>query len=143
MLKNIGTQNISGRGKARILVMDDAQVVISALRENLPELGYEIEFAINGDQAISLYKKELYSGNRFDIVLIDLNIAKGLGGEETIKKLIEIDPKVQAIVSSGYPTEAAMLKPEKFGFRAAIDKPYRMEELNELLNKVMKKGNSL
>lgn len=141
--QNFGAPNISVKEEARILVMDDAQVVISALKENLPELGYKVEFARNGDQAISLYKQAIYSGHRFDIALIDLNIAKGLGGEETIKKLIEIDPNIQAIASSGYPTEAAMLKPEKFGFRAAIAKPYRIEELSELLNKVMKKGNSL
>jgi DNA-binding NtrC family response regulator len=65
----------------------------------------------------------------------------GLDGEETMKKLIEIDPKIQAVVSSGYPTEAAMLKPYKFGFKAAIAKPYRIEELSELLNKVVEKRN--
>ena len=59
-----------------------------------------------------------------------------------MKKLLEIDPKIQAIVSSGYPTETAMLKPDKFGFKAAIAKPYRIEELSEIINKVMHKGNS-
>jgi CheY-like chemotaxis protein len=142
MTRDVGVLPIPGNGQTRILIMDDSQVVISALSEILPEMGYEVEFARNGDQAISTYQKEKNSGYSFDIVIIDLNISKGLGGEETMKKLLEIDPKIQAIVSSGYPTEAAMLKPDKFGFKAAIAKPYRIEELSEIINKVMHKGNS-
>jgi CheY-like chemotaxis protein len=142
MTRDVGVLPIPGNGQTRILIMDDSQVVISALSEILPEMGYEVEFARNGDQAISTYQKEKNSGYSFDIVIIDLNISKGLGGEETMKKLLEIDPKIQAIVSSGYPTEAAMLKPDKFGFKAAIAKPYRIEELSEIINKMMHKGNS-
>ena len=141
MPQDIGALRVSDKGKTKLLIMEDSQVVISALSETLPELGYEVKFAINGDQAISAYGKEQTSGYPFDIVLIDLNISMGLDGEETMKKLIEIDPKIQAVVSSGYPTEAAMLKPYKFGFKAAIAKPYRIEELSELLNKVVEKRN--
>jgi PAS domain S-box-containing protein len=134
-------QENSGTGRSRILVMDDAQEVMIALGENLPDLGYEVEFARNGYEAISMYRKALESGHSFDVVLIDLTISEGLGGEETIHRLIEIEPEIRAIVTSGYPTEPAMIKPERFGFRAAIAKPYRIEELGEVLHRVIEGEN--
>jgi PAS domain S-box-containing protein len=133
--KNVGT------GRVRILVMDDAQIVTMALGENLPDLGYEVEFARNGNEAISMYMKALESGHSFDVVLIDLTISDGLGGEETIGRLIQIDPEIRAIVTSGYPNKPAMMKPEKFGFKAAIAKPYSVEELGEVLHKVIEGEN--
>jgi PAS domain S-box-containing protein len=135
------TQENSATGRPRILVMDDAQVVTMALSENLPDLGYEVEFARNGDEAISMYRKALESGHSFDVVLIDLTISEGLEGEETIRRLIKIDPEIRAIATSGYPTKPAMMKPERFGFRAVIAKPYRIEELDEVLHRVIRGEN--
>ena len=42
------------------------------------------------------------AGERFDLVILDLTLPGGMGGKEALKKLIEIDPTVNAIVSSGY-----------------------------------------
>jgi len=131
----------SGTGKTKILIMDDTQVVLNALGEYLPDLGYEVEFAKNGDDAISVYRKALNSGHLFDVVLMDLHVAHGLGGEGTIQRLIEEDPDVRVIVTSGYPAEAAMITPQKFGFKAAITKPYRIEELGEIIQKVLQGEN--
>jgi CheY-like chemotaxis protein len=131
----------TGTGGARILVMDDAQIVTMALGENLPDLGYEVEFARNGNEAISMYMKALESGSSFDVVLMDLTNSDGLGGEETIRRLIQIDPEIRAIVTSGYSTKPAMMKPEESGFRAAIAKPYSVEELGEVLHRVIEGEN--
>jgi CheY-like chemotaxis protein len=135
--KNSQPLKSSGTRKTKILVMDDTQLILNALGEYLPDLGYEVEFAKNGDDAISLYTKALNSGHLFDVVLVDLHIAQGLGGEDTIQRLIAADPNVRAIVTSGYPAEAAMVAPQKFGFKAAITKPYRIEELGEIIQKVL------
>jgi CheY-like chemotaxis protein len=121
--------------------MDDAQIVTMALGENLPDLGYEVEFARNGNEAISMYMKALESGSSFDVVLMDLTNSDGLGGEETIRRLIQIDPEIRAIVTSGYSTKPAMMKPEESGFRAAIAKPYSVEELGEVLHRVIEGEN--
>ena len=114
-----------------------------ALGENLPDLGYEVEFARNGNEAISMYMKALESGHSFDVVLIDLTISDGLGGEETIGRLIQIDPEIRAIVTSGYSTKPAMMKPEESGFRAAIAKPYSVEELDKVLYRVIEGENQV
>jgi len=48
-----------------------------------------------------------------------------MGGKEALKKLIEIDPTVNAIVSSGYATDATMSRYQDFGFHGVIAKPVR------------------
>jgi CheY-like chemotaxis protein len=125
----------------RILVLDDAQVITMALSETLPDLGYEIQIARNSEEAVSKYMKAQESGHSFDVVLIDLTISDGRGGEETMRRLIQIDPEIRAIVTSGYLTKPAMIKPKIFGFSAAIAKPYSIEELDKVLHRVIEGGN--
>jgi len=101
----------------------------------LKHIGYdEVEFAKDGAEAIKLYKKARKSGNPFDAVIMDLTIPGGLGGKQTIKKLLEIDPEVKAIVSSGYTDDPIMSKFKKYGFSGVVSKPYTIEELGKVLH---------
>ena len=59
-----------------------------------------------------------------------------MGGREAIKKFLEIDPKVKAIISSGYSNDPIMDGYKKYGFSGVIAKPYNIQELSEILNKV-------
>jgi DNA-binding NarL/FixJ family response regulator len=77
-------------------------------------------------------------GQPFDVVIMDLTIPGGMGGKEAIKKLLEIDPKVKAIVSSGYSTDPVMADFRSYGFSGVAVKPYNIEELSEILDKVIK-----
>jgi DNA-binding NarL/FixJ family response regulator len=56
-----------------------------------------------------------------------------MGGGETIKKLLKIDPKVKSIVSSGYSNKSAIAEHKKHGFRSVLVKPYTMEQLGKAL----------
>jgi PAS domain S-box-containing protein len=123
----------------RILVVEDAQVVITALGESLPYLGYEVEFAQDGAEAISMYGKALESGNCFDAVIVDLTVSGVLGGEKIMGRLIEMDPGIRGIVTSGHSSKPAMLNPEKFGFKARIAKPYEVQELASVISMVIGK----
>lgn len=68
---------------------------------------------------------------------MDLTIPGGMGGKEVIKNLLEIDPEVKAIVSSGYSNDPIMADYEKYGFSGSIAKPYGIEKLNKILHQVM------
>jgi DNA-binding NarL/FixJ family response regulator len=61
----------------------------------------------------------------------------GMGGKEALKKLIEIDPTVNAIVSSGYAMDATMSRYQDFGFRGVIAKPYEAAELGKIVHEVI------
>jgi CheY-like chemotaxis protein len=124
-------------GKGRILVMDDEKVVRDVTGILLKHIGYDVEFAKDGVEAIELYKKAEESKQPFDAVIVDLTVQGGMGGEQMIKKLLEIDPNVKAIVSSGYSTDAIMSNFKQYGFSGVVTKPYRIAELSETLYKVL------
>lgn len=124
-------------GKGRLLVMDDEEIVRAVAEAILTELGYEVEFAVDGASTIEAYKFAKKSGNPFDAVILDLTIPGGMGGKDTIKKLLEVDPAVKAIVSSGYSSDPIMSDFTKYGFRAVIAKPYKVAELSMIVHTVV------
>jgi len=125
-------------GKGRILVMDDEKMVIKITGHILNRLGYEASFSKDGTQAVEMYKKAMESGSPFDVVILDLTVRGGMGGKEAIKKLIEIDPKIKAIVSSGYSNSPVMTSYKDYGFIGVIAKPYNINELSKKLNEVLR-----
>jgi CheY-like chemotaxis protein len=124
-------------GHGKILLMDDEDMIRVSTSEHLKRLGYEAETAEDGSEAIKLYKRAMKSGKPFDAVVMDLTIPGGMGGEETIKKLLEIDPNVKGIVASGYFNESIMANFREYGFSGVIAKPYEIHELNGVLQEVI------
>jgi len=125
--------------QGKILVMDDEEMVQNVARELLIFLGHEVDLAKNGEAAIAKYRAARESGAPFDIVILDLTIPGGLGGIETIKRLLAIDPGVKAIVSSGYSDDAAMSDYHTYGFKACLTKPYTLANLSDALNALLDK----
>ena len=118
-------------GSGRILVMDDEELVRDVSSEMLKVLGYEAQFATEGQEAIDRYKAAMDEGRPFDLVILDLTVPGGMGGKETMKKLLELDPGVKAIVSSGYSKDTILAEYKKFGFSGVIAKPYRVSEFSK------------
>jgi two-component system cell cycle sensor histidine kinase/response regulator CckA len=77
------------------------------------------------------------AGMPFDIVILDVTVPGGMGGEKTIQKLVEIDPAVKAIVSSGYFDDAAIANHLSQGFKAYLKKPYNIAQLRGILNSLL------
>ena len=133
--KKLKEKAISGKG--RILVMDDEEMVRNMTGQMLNRLGYKVEFSKDGNEAVEYYRESMKSEKPFDTVILDLTVRGGMGGREAIQKLIEIDPDVQGIVSSGHSEDPVMNDFGKFGFCSAIAKPYSMAELSFVLDKVI------
>lgn len=125
---------------ARVLLMDDEQLIRDVAGELLKALGHEVQYAVNGEVAIAQYQSAKQSGKPFDIVILDLTIRGGMGGAETIRKLLEIDPGVKAVVSSGYADDALLANYGKQGFVASLRKPYSIEGLSDCLHAVLKEA---
>jgi len=128
-------------GQGKILVMDDEELVRRLLQEMLSRLGFEGIFARNGEEALELFSAAQESGKPFAAVILDLTIPGGMGGKETIKNLLKIDPQIKAIVSSGYSNDQVMAEFTAYGFRDIIVKPYTISEVSKVLNAVIGKGN--
>ncbi len=125
------------KGKGSILLMDDQEVIIRTTSRALIKLGYEVESAFDGAQAIEKYKARLQAGNPFDVVIMDLTVPGGMGGQETIKEMKKIDPDVKAIVASGYSEDPVLANFEEYGFMGMVAKPFRLEELSQTLASIL------
>ena len=124
-------------GKGRVLVMDDEDIIRDMAQELLSGLGYDVELAGDGAEALDRYQKARAAGAPVNAVIMDLTIPGGMGGEEAIQKLLAIDPEARAIVSSGYSNNPIMADYKKYGFSGVLAKPYKITELSAVLQSVM------
>ena len=123
----------SDKEKLSVLIMDDDAKLRSLLAQMLQLMGYEVEAAPDGETALKIYRRKIDGGESFFAVILDLTIPEGMGGQETVKKMLEIDPSVTAIVSSGYCDEPVVANFSKYGFKGILPKPYTIEQLAQLL----------
>lgn len=117
--------------------MDDEEGVRKAVGLTLWSLSHAVELVENGEQAVEAYTAAQRLGHPFDVVLLDLTVRAGMGGEATLQALLRLDPTVKAIAMSGYGQDPLILEPERHGFKAALEKPFNVGELRELVSRLL------
>jgi two-component system cell cycle sensor histidine kinase/response regulator CckA len=123
--------------KRRILLMDDEQMILDIVSRMLTHLGYEVTTCTNGAQAIAAFAKAKSNGQPFDVSLVDLVIPNGVGGQDAVHTIRKIDPHAKVIASSGHLEHPAMTDHKKFGFVAVLEKPYKLERLQQVIDAVI------
>lgn len=126
------------RGSGKVLVMDDEFVIREVATAMLHSIGYDVDCAREGAEALELYKEAHDAGQTYSAVIMDLTISGGMGGKEAIKQLLEIDGNAKVIVSSGYSNDPIMANFKEYGFKGAVAKPYKIEEMSTTLAGVIK-----
>lgn len=121
----------------RVLFMDDDPEISRLTEGMLAGMGYGVDLARNGDEAIKLYRSYLNINRPHDVVIMDLTVIGGMGGEECFRKLLELDPKVRAIVASGYDNDEMARQYLDMGFCGYLTKPYRIGDLSRIIKKVL------
>ncbi len=134
--------SISAAKTGRILIMDDEPIILTVTKMLLSHLGYTVETANDGKTAIEIYCNAQKENQKFDAVILDLTVPAGMGGKETMSKLLQIDPNVNALVSSGYSNDPIMADYKSYGFKGIIIKPYNVEELNKSLQLLLNGGSA-
>ena len=122
---------------SRVLIMDDEIIIRNSAGRVLSRMGHEVQYASHGEEVIALYQKAYECQRTFDMVILDLIIRDGMGGQEALVHLRRIDPHVKAIVSSGSTTDPAILEYASHGFYGVLAKPYGKRELVAALQKVL------
>ena len=117
--------------------MDDEKIVRDTMGRLLAALGYDVIFAANGQEAITRFAEESDAGNSIDLVILDLTVHGGMGGKECVSELQRRFPGVRAVVSSGYSNDPIMSDYRNHGFQGAISKPFRLEDLKNVLSSVL------
>jgi PAS domain S-box-containing protein len=121
----------------RVLVMDDDDVVRNLTVQKLIRLGYESEGAPNGEEAVSMFKAAREEGKPFDVIVLDLIVRGGLGGKDTLEMLMEVDPGVKAILTSGHAVDPVLTNFWEYGFFGVIRKPFVIKELDVTIRQVL------
>ena len=123
--------------KRRILLMDDEQMILDIVSRMLGHLGYDVTTCTDGSQAIAAFAKSKSHSEPFDVVMMDLVIPNGVGGQDAVHTIKKIDPGAKVIASSGHLEHPVMLDHKKFGFNAVLEKPYKLEKLQQVIEAVI------
>lgn len=117
------------RGNGRILIMDDEATIRRVMCKTLTKLGYEVEEAQDGQEALDLYEKALAIDQPFDVACLDLTIPGGMGGDRIVATMRERDPHLKAVACSGYSDNPIIANYKDHGFCAVLRKPFNLHEL--------------
>ena len=128
----------SPRGRA--LVLDDEDTIRRMSSAMLQRLGLEPVTVADGHDALRAYTQARQEGRPFALVILDLTIPGGLGGEETMRELLKADPDVRAIVSSGYSNNPVLADHRRYGFKGKVVKPYQFADLSRVVDQLLPKS---
>ncbi len=132
VIKPITPNEVKER-KGRILLVDDEPTILTVGKRALERVGYEVDVALEGRQALELYRGALTHIHPYKVVIMDLTIPGGMGGKETIQHLLALDPHVKAVVASGYSNDPILANYRAYGFSAALVKPFKLGELSQAI----------
>ncbi len=122
----------------RILFMDDEEPIRRLGQALLQSLGYEAKVVKDGEDVLREYEAARERGRPFDLVMLDLTVAGGMGGLSALQELRKRDPSVKAIVTSGYSSDPVMGDHRAYGFQGMVPKPYRIGDLSRSIQDVLR-----
>jgi len=135
--RRIGSEVRAQEGEGRVLVMDDVEAIRDVATSMLQSLGYTTADASDGVEALGLYREAMGTGTPFDAVILDLTVPGGMGGQETVRNLLRMDPTAKVIVSSGFSNDGIMADYKVHGFSGVVPKPYNLKQLGDAVGNLL------
>jgi CheY-like chemotaxis protein len=124
-------------GKGRVLVMDDDRSIATVTASMLKTLGYTPDIVSDGEMAVERYLMAMESDDPYDAVVMDLTVPGGMGGAEALAQLREYDPRVCAVVMSGYADTGLLAEYQSVGFAGRLAKPFSLRDLAVTLHDLL------
>ena len=124
------------KGTGGILLVDDEEMIINGSREMLETLGYSVDVAKSGKEAIEIYQANI---DKIDLVILDI-IMPGMGGSEVYDILKQINPYVKVLLSSGYSIDGSATEILERGCEGFLQKPFNLTNLSQKLNEILEKN---
>lgn len=116
-----------------VLVVDDEESVRSVARNTLQRRGYRTIEAVDGREAIEVYRR--FAGD-ISLVLLDLTMPY-MNGEEVLRELKIITPSVKVLLSSGFNEVEAIRRFTGKGLAGFLQKPYTAAALAETIKRII------
>lgn len=129
----VGGLRLIMESKGLILFVDDEELNRVLAQDILESIGYQSILASSGIEAINIFKN---NREKIDIVILDFMMPE-MDGKDTFIELKKIDENIKVILSSGYSETEDIQFMKEMGLTSIINKPYRIEDLNELLDSVL------
>ena len=119
----MSTDDTEGVYMARVLVIDDDFSCRTLLKQLLESTGHEVELASNGRIGIELFRSAIASPDPFELVITDLKMPGGIGGQEVEQVVHELSPQMKVVIFSGSTSAPEVMLPQEYGFVAVLRKP--------------------
>ncbi len=119
--------------KLTVLIMDDEEMILKILSRIIEKEGHSVIKSKTGEEAYSIYNEYFLLNKHIDLVITDLTIPNGMGGEELAQKILKLDENAKIIVSSGYYNSPVISNYHDYGFKASLQKPYKINEVKEAI----------
>lgn len=125
------------KGSETILFVDDEEMILQVAEEMLSGLGYKVLVAAGGTEALDLYRQHQ---KEIDLVVLDL-IMPDMSGQEVYRHLLELNPTVRVLFSSGYSVSVRTAATLEQGGCSFLQKPFDMQQLSLKLRELLRPAN--
>jgi DNA-binding NtrC family response regulator len=115
------------------LVVDDEKLIRKTAKRILEKCGYDVIAAEDGEKGVKLFQEK---HDQIRAVVLDM-IMSDMSGKEAFTRMIEIDPKVNVILASGFRQDERVQEVMQLGVKSFIHKPYTMEKLTQAVNEAL------
>ena len=126
-----------GNGES-ILIIDDVQEQREVGTKILDQLGYTVDSAASGEDAVARLQE-----NRFDLLILDMIMEPGIDGLETYRRILAINPNQKAIITSGYAETSRVKEAKRLGVGGYLRKPYSVDELGRAIKRELGRKDSI
>jgi two-component system cell cycle sensor histidine kinase/response regulator CckA len=120
-------------GEATVLVIDDEQIVRQTAKSMLERYGYTVLLAENGKEGVDLFR---VAGHKIALIILDMTMPV-MSGEETLRNLKLLNPRLPVVLSSGYNEIEAIRRFTGKGLAGFIQKPYSSVQLAKAVKAAM------
>ena len=125
----VSLEEIKGNGES-ILIIDDVMEQRQIASEMLEKLGYAVNVAASGEEAVNYL-----TDHSADLIVLDMIMDPGIDGLETYKQILKLHPGQKSIIASGYSESARVKEAQKMGAGEYIKKPYLIEKFGRAVKK--------
>jgi CheY-like chemotaxis protein len=123
------------KGTETVLLVDDEDMILNVGKDMLGEMGYNVLLAKSGREAVEVYRKHKHN---VDLVIVDL-IMPEMSGGEAYNIMKKNNPKVKALLASGYSIDGQAAEIMELGCDGFIQKPFDVKKLSEKIREILDK----
>jgi DNA-binding NtrC family response regulator len=128
---------IAMKRETNVLIVDDEKTVCNSCKKILTSVGYRVEVASSGQEAIDKIK-----GDGFDVVITDWKMPR-MDGLEVTRRVKQEKPEMAVIIITGYPSVDNTVEAIRSGASDFVTKPFTPEELSDAMLRALSKGQAV